>query len=241
MMHCLSIVFIIFYMESSQPKYFDVVKKSYVFIAVLASIICMLAILWSVEYPGTLKFACDRNQNLCELSYQNIFGQKRTQQVALKNIQKAVLEEKIFKEKSRKSSYYYNSYRYDLNLYYNNNGKLGTLHLFSSQSYEHIPPTKNDYEYNYYRDLTDNINEFLADKSTEKYQTYDYNSSDLKFEYFGGVIFGIILFLMLFLFIIPTVVPILSFVALIPVVGSIIDKLLITPAMKLIFKEGAKF
>lgn len=225
---------------NKEKQYSNDVKKSYVFLGVLATLICMLAILWSVEYPGTLNFSCDRTQNLCERAYQNIFGQKRAKQVSLSDIQKAVLVERVFKEKSSTSSYRYNSYRYDLNVYYNNNGKLDSLYLFSSQSYPHTPPLKNDYEYRYYCDLTDNINKFLEDDSILKYQTKDYNSSGLKFEYFGGIIFGIMLFILLFVYIIPVVVQLLSFVALIPVIGPILDKLLIKPMMELIFKEKAK-
>ncbi|CDE59751.1 unknown [Fusobacterium sp. CAG:439] len=225
---------------NEEKKYSNDAKKSYIILGVLASLICMLSILWSVEYPGTLNFSCDRTQNLCELSYENIFGQKRAKQVSLNDIQKAVLVEKVFKKKSSKSSYRYNSYRYDLNLYYNNNGKLDTLYLFSSQSYDHTPPLKNDYEYKYYCDLTDNINEFLADKSIGKYQTKDYNSSDLKGEYFSGIIFGIMLFILLFVYIIPIIVQLLSIVKLIPVIGPILDKLLIKPMTEFIFKEEAK-
>lgn len=180
-------------------------KKGYVIFAVVVSFIFAFWLLWVQEYPGKTSFNCYKSNNICELSYQNVFGHKFCDTVELDKIQKAVLEEQQ-EERSRSTRYTvrkYLVYVYSLNLYYNNSGKSDIFRIYKSTDYEYGPAGKYDREVEYYKDTVQEFNLFLKDNYQTNFRAYDYKGKNASNVWIDMIYVILLLPIMIFMLIIP--------------------------------------
>lgn len=187
-------------------------KKGYIIFSVIVSLVVILYVVWTLTYPGTSHFICDKDRNICEKTYENIFKYTFNESIDIdiNNIISADVEEKMTKKRAPGTIYIEDeNYDYYLNLYYNSNGKSDTYMILRSRSYSPSPAGKYDQEIIYFKKIAAELNQFFKDEKQKVYEVYDFGNGTNTFDYW----YNLLMFSIFFPFVVfALVIPILLFI-----------------------------